>query len=487
MVEESSPLVPPTEKSIEAETDAAPEPEPESGEFTSEPAGEPGFVCDTGEWMRSACKGLPFYKEHESQRYCVLHYPCKEKSADFKAALETKLNSKDFDFRGVCFPDEVDFTGFEFSEDVDFSSATFNAVAHFSFATFSAGAGFSEATFSANAYFSGAKFGENANYSGAMFTTYASFSFATFCADAGFREATFSADASFRRAKFSADVAFELTVFHARADFGGAYFHDSLRFLGSVKERLLADGASLAAMALGKDPSLDFQHVRIENPEQISFGKLNLRPHWFINVDSRKFDFTEVEWVGLLERRYTVADEINKAKEVAPSPHKLLSKACWQLASNAEENHRFREASHLRYWSMDTQRREMSMKDAFYWLHWIYWGLSGYGERILRAFIGLIVILGLFTFLYKQVGFSQQSPATASETATSTVSEDRVGKPLELVRAFTYSLGVMSLQKPEPRPVTSAAQTLVILETIFGPVQAALLALAIRRRFMVSS
>jgi hypothetical protein len=66
------------------------------------------------------------------------------------------------------------------------------------------------------------------------------------------------------------------------------------------------------------------------------------------------------------------------------------------------------------------------------------------------------------------------------------MSEDRVGKPLELKRAFTYSLGVMSLQKPEPRPVTDAAQTLVVLETIFGPVQAALLALAIRRRFMVS-
>ena len=36
----------------------------------------------------------------------------------------------------------------------------------------------------------------------------------------------------------------------------------------------------------------------------------------------------------------------------------------------------------------------------------------------------------------------------------------------------------------EPRVATNAVQSLVLLETILGPVQAALLALAIRRKFM---
>ena len=36
----------------------------------------------------------------------------------------------------------------------------------------------------------------------------------------------------------------------------------------------------------------------------------------------------------------------------------------------------------------------------------------------------------------------------------------------------------------DPKPLTGTAQTLVLLETILGPVQAALLALAIRRKFM---
>ncbi|MFY9611035.1 MAG: hypothetical protein WAU45_20790 [Blastocatellia bacterium] len=56
------------------------------------------------------------------------------------------------------------------------------------------------------------------------------------------------------------------------------------------------DGANLAAMSLGNDPSLDFQHVRIEHPDRIAFHTLILRPHWFVNVDSRQFVFTDVRW-----------------------------------------------------------------------------------------------------------------------------------------------------------------------------------------------
>src|SRR5436189_3028170 len=67
----------------------------------SEP--QPTIVCACEGWMRSACAGEPFYKEHEGNRYCVLHFPGKEKSADFEKALQRKLENEDFDFRGVWF------------------------------------------------------------------------------------------------------------------------------------------------------------------------------------------------------------------------------------------------------------------------------------------------------------------------------------------------------------------------------------------------
>lgn len=117
----------------------------------------------------------------------------------------------------------------------------------------------------------------------------------------------------------------------------------------------------------------------------------------------------------------------------------------------------------------------------------LYWAVSGYGERILRALGVLAAVWLVFVLLYARVGFVQQPPSnqvTSSATAAAMTIEDRTGKPLEFSRALTYSLAVMSLQKPEPRPLTGTAQTLVLLETILGPVQAALLALAIRRKFM---
>ncbi|MEK6299939.1 MAG: pentapeptide repeat-containing protein [Acidobacteriota bacterium] len=171
MVEESSPLLPSAEESIEAETDTALEPDPKTDDEPSpEPASEPGFVCDCEEWMRSACTGLPFYKEHEDQRYCVLHYPGKEKSADFKAALDTKLIKKDFDFRGVWFPDEVDFKGFEFSAAADFRYATFSKPANFSSATFRGKADFSWAIFGAVAGFMSAVFSADTHFLAAAFS-----------------------------------------------------------------------------------------------------------------------------------------------------------------------------------------------------------------------------------------------------------------------------------------------------------------------------
>jgi hypothetical protein len=67
------------------------------------------FICACEEWVRDACRGEGFYKEHDGKRYCVLHYPGTEKKEAFAEALQRKLGDNDFDFGGVWFPDFVDF------------------------------------------------------------------------------------------------------------------------------------------------------------------------------------------------------------------------------------------------------------------------------------------------------------------------------------------------------------------------------------------
>ncbi|MEN3332372.1 MAG: hypothetical protein V7641_1737 [Blastocatellia bacterium] len=112
--------------------------------------------------------------------------------------------------------------------------------------------------------------------------------------------------------------------------------------------------------------------------------------------------------------------------------------------------------------------------------------MSGYGERMLRAFVWLLAVWIVFVLLYMRAGFIKPEDKSVTSTANpiTAMEPDTIGQPLPLKRAFTYSLGVMSLQKPEPKPLTNWAHTLVTLETILGPLQAALLALAIRRKFM---
>jgi hypothetical protein len=406
------------------------------------------FICDCEKWDRSACAGEPFYKEVEGKRYCVLHFRGGGKSADFKVALERKLENRDFDFRGVWFPDEVSFRKLDFSAVADFSRATFSAAADFSHATFSAEANFFSATFSAKVLFS----------------------YATFSAEANFFSATFSAKVYFNSATFSAQASFSYATFSAEANFRKATFRDYLRFAGTESSEIFSN-----------DSLLDLQFARIEKADRVWFHTLTLHPHWFVNVDPRKFDFINVHWnnSGNAERELGLL----KSKDFV-SPHRLLCITCRRLAANSEQSDRYREASQFRRMAMDAERLETWHGFDARRLNWWYWVASGYGERPFQALLVLIGILVLFGLLYTQVGFARSEPRAPTEASTELAKPDDIGAPLKYSRALTYSAAVMTLQKPEPKPATTTAQALVLLETILGPVQAALLALAIRRKFM---
>jgi hypothetical protein len=73
------------------------------------------FVCDCAQWARSACEGLPFFKEHAGRPYCVLHYPGTDKVAKLSEVFERKLDARDFNFRAAWFPEGVDFSNFTFA------------------------------------------------------------------------------------------------------------------------------------------------------------------------------------------------------------------------------------------------------------------------------------------------------------------------------------------------------------------------------------
>ncbi len=88
--------------------------------------------------------------------------------------------------------------------------------------------------------------------------------------------------------------------------------------------------------------------------------------------------------------------------------------------------------------------------------------MSGYGERTWRSAMWLVGILFGFAVLYMLVGHVQDFP-----------------------NAVAYSLGVMSRQAGKlPDGSPTLLQYVVFIEGILGPLQVALFALALRRRFM---
>jgi uncharacterized protein YjbI with pentapeptide repeats len=441
------------------------------------------------EWLRSACTREPSYKKHQGKAYCVLHFPGNEKTADFQKALVRKIESSDFDFRGVWFPErgslrfhfdgvadfegatfaEAYFGGATFDEKVSFHKATFRGRTSFAGVTFSGEAYFRRATFSGQANFEGATFAEasfgevtfrEVNFAGATFSGQAYFAGAIFNEEANFGEANFG-EAYFRKAIFGGQAIFEGASFSGEANFERATFKDYVRFAGSAGRAVFVHTSSL---------QLDF--AKIAQPEHVSFDTLTLMAHWFVNVDAREFDFTHVEWSEL-----SVNEAVNglKVKQIS-SPHRLLAIAYRHLAVNAEKNDRYDEASRFRFRAMDSRRRETWHGLTFWRLDWWYWLASGYGERAWQAALVLVGLWLLFACI-----FWRRPPLPIAATTNLPKAEKLIDG---FGAAVIYSLGVMTLQKPEPQPSNKLAKAFVLLETILGPLQAALLALAIRRKFM---
>src|SRR5262249_594461 len=100
-----------------------------------------------------------------------------------------------------------------------------------------------------------------------------------------------------------------------------------------------------------------------------------------------------------------------------------------------------------------------------------------------------VVLIGLFTIGYKNSDFDPTSktaitkPTLAAASSSTDITDTRPRR-LGWREAALYSFNDSILQKPERKPQSLWGNTLASLETVLGPAQAALLALALRRRFM---
>jgi uncharacterized protein YjbI with pentapeptide repeats len=429
---------------------------------------------------------------------------------------------------GVGFTGDAYFSNIEFPQEANFSDASFHGQAHFWSVTFHGDAGFYDTRFFGEAHFNDeARFLADANFMNARFADggsagfvqaefvglalfddatldEASFRFASFgearfpqatFGSADFRETTFGKEVSFRvstwstadfteatfneaadfqgntwstadfsEAKFLGDADFTDATFEDKANFCEAAFLARARFLGTETARVFAPGTLV-----------DFQNVRVQEPEHLTFHTVLLRPNWFVNADARNFTFTNARWYGLPGGPEGDLEDELEALRVrgVESRHGLLAKTCRDLYANYEEKRDYPVAGEFHYWSMDVLRKEGWRR--FGLIRTLYWALSGYGERPRRAFRWLVAVFAAFAILYMLFG-----PASLRVLPYSDFRQlaEEAGK------ATVYSLGAMARLRPDPMPEPGLFQFLVTLEGILGPLQAALLALAIRRKVM---
>lgn len=436
---------------------------------------------------------------------------------NLKATFEGARFVYNCDFRCSVFKNVTSFKNVEFHDSneqilpTSFYAVTFESIADFEKAIFSKEADFSNSHFQKGYCWDKAsdflKFNTQTSFAYSVFKEKANFNKVKFgkpfeneIGDSfSFGATTFEGYASFQEAEFLTLTNFTGAVFKQNADFKEILFSESLSFDGAKFETFAKFSAKHSNHKSWNKDGFEFSNVEIEKPERIFFQTVQLKPDKFTNTDIRKFDFTDIEWKPKnfwsdWARFKDIAwwkDEVRTRK----TSYISLEKIYRRFASFAEENNDYRSASKFRYTAFDIQRITPWYGRLPITLLWWYKWTSGYGEQWLRSLIILLLLIfAFFPYIYTIHNFttcSKDRPISSSlaicESNNSEISRNCScsQEPLNFTEAIVQSLTTATLQNVEYRkPMTWRAELWIILEKIFVPLQAALLALAIRRKFM---
>lgn len=154
----------------------------------------------------------------------MLHFPGANKKETFDTAVKKKLESKDFNFQGVWFPNGIWFCDLDIETAADFSYAVFNGRANFHKTVFRSDVNFEGATFNESPWFERVTFRKKVDFSSTTFLKDANFRNARFEGYANFWRCTFKGRAEFDYAVFLQTASFWPTIFDSNASFSNASF-----------------------------------------------------------------------------------------------------------------------------------------------------------------------------------------------------------------------------------------------------------------------
>lgn len=402
----------------------------------------------------------------------------------------------------------VDFVGASFQA-VDFDEAIFNKSADFSYAHFMAEANFSKATFQRVLFNERTVFDKKADFSDVAFKQIADFSQATFNYTADFKNSNFNAEANFGQITFNSIVDFTSASYNEGANFSGATLNGQGRFLAAFFKKeanfvrtvfrdetdfrgaMFGEGVNFEEAIFAKTgyffgnsfPSGgDFRCIKLN--EQVNFQEVHLKKLLFADTDVRKIDFLNCYWPEKKGRRvfYDEIELFSGEKDNSfESKIKKIEILYRRLKQKYKEEHNDPEVSNWHYGEKEMARkRKPSTRYNPIGLSNIYWLSSGYGERPVRAGIFFILLILTASILFGLVGFAPSDDQGSG------------GVKLQHLTDFIDNFGMLLLntlqhvtfdKAPSFEPTSLTGKFFKIAAQILIPIQAALLALAVRNRF----
>ncbi|ANN19261.1 hypothetical protein SD37_29035 [Amycolatopsis orientalis] len=417
-------------------------------------------------------------------------------------------------FEGVVF-EEVTFEGANFVGDTrfdraafkggDFTNTRFDGRVSFGKVKFAGDVSFSHG-FPEDVSFDEAEFAGEAGFGLVRFDGRATFVNAKFAAGATFGGATFDDHAWFDDARFDGEVTFEDVKFHSEVSFEGAVFTVAERFGPVTAERLIFGRATFRRRMIidARAPKVDCTHTRFAEGVTLNLGRhssADLERTFFgkastvigasvasvAGTDVADLVFTDV---GLAHCRFAGAHHLDKlrlegdcrfatyrkrqvlaeerawrADRDAPVGPRRIGDLYRQLRKAQEDSKNEPGAADFYYGEMEMRRHSPVTPWSERVILHLYWLISGYGLRALRALATLAVLIAVVTAAFTAAGF-KGNPG--------------FGETLIYVAQSTVSLETKLASLP--KDLTPSGEVMRLVMRVLGPLLLGLTLLAVRNR-----
>ena len=320
------------------------------------------------------------------------------------------------------------------------------------------------------------------------------FSEAHFLNETTFNKAEFDNEARFSGVKFEKEVDFYSTTFKGNVDFLAATFNEKTLFAGGGETKVFFVECYFPRIRLGKEATLTFEDVDLSNAV-------------FLDTNIEPFVFRNVSWHQTRSRKRALLNEFPPIKgNESESEYESIAENYRQLVLNYEKKRAYEAAEDFHIGEMEMRRKKKGVESKsilskrireWFNAYNLYRLLSNYGTSYWQAFGVLIFFVLIFSwfFLYSGIQTSETRSSGTNGAQVDTIeydvfqNEDHSFVSLsqwfpDYLLAIQLTMSIITFQRERfYEPIGALGRFLLFAAVIVLASQAALVLLAIRRRF----